>query len=343
MPGYAVPPFAVPPYGRNPNSLGGELTPYPRRFGEVLAAIFQLFGKHLVQWLALGLLVGVIPGVLSGAFQLLLSDVQGPDMLMGLPLGGGGQSGSCTLTFYLPPTSVLVRDAGLIIGVLALSAVFGALEASALGVAAHEALLGRRVGVTASLTRGLRRLPATLGTTVLIGVLIFLLLAPGVATFEVALYHLSGLNLCDTNAVLSDRVVLGLLLNVVGLVLFVPGLVLALIVGIRLGPAPYVAATEMVRPGQAIRRSWGLTRGFFWRTLGIVLVMSLITALLGVPFAQLDPALANLALVPLTQVLASPLLALTWMVLLYDMRLRREGYGALRQEREQAGPPPPMG
>src|SRR5262249_24351849 len=83
-PGYTAPPYA-PPFGRNPNSLGGELTPYPRRFGELLGAIFQLFGKHLPQWLALGLLVGVIPGVLGGAFQLLLSDVQGPEMLSGLP------------------------------------------------------------------------------------------------------------------------------------------------------------------------------------------------------------------------------------------------------------------
>jgi len=141
--------------------------------------------------------------------------------------------------------------------------------------------------------------------------------------------------------VLSDRLVLGLLLNVVGLVLFLPGLVLSLILSIRLGPAPYVAATEPVRPGQAIRRSWRLTRGFFWRTLGIVLVMTLVTALLSLPFAQLDPTLTNLALVPLTQVVTSPLLALTWMVLLYDLRLRREGYGALRQEGEQAGPPPP--
>src|SRR5262245_33165750 len=71
-PGFTAPPYA-PPYGGNPNSIGGELTPYPRRFGEVLAAIFQLFGKHLPQWLVLGLLVGVIPGILSGAFQLLLS------------------------------------------------------------------------------------------------------------------------------------------------------------------------------------------------------------------------------------------------------------------------------
>src|SRR5262249_13371806 len=228
-PGYVAPQYA-PAYGRNPNSLGGELTPYPRRFGEVLAAIFQLFGKHLPQWLVLGLLVGVIPGILSGAFQLLLSDVQGPEMLTGLPslpLAGGGQSSSCTLTFYVPPTNVLVRDVGLVIGVLALSAVFGALEASTLGSAAREALVGRRVGVKMSLAGGLRRLPATLGTTVLLGVIFFLLLAPGIATFEVALYHLSGLNLCDTNAVISDRLLFGLLLNLVGLVLFVPGLVLA--------------------------------------------------------------------------------------------------------------------
>src|SRR5262249_56571961 len=124
-------------------------------------------------------------------------------------------------------------------------------------------------------------------------------------------------------------VILGLVLNLVGLVLILPGVALALVLTIRLGPAPYVAATEPMGPGQAIRRSWRLTRGFFWRTLGILLVMTLVTALISLPFAQFHTPLANLALVPLAEVLASPLVALTWIVVLYDLRLRREGYDAL--------------
>src|SRR5262249_40945734 len=147
-------------------------------------------------------------------------------------------------------------DAGLLVGVLTLSAVFGALEASTLGIAAREALLGRRMRVGASLAGGLRRLPATLGTTVLLGIIFFFLLAPGITTFEVALYNLSGVDLCNPNVVLSDRVILGLVLNLVGLVLILPGVALALVLTIRLGPAPYVAATEPMGPGQAIRRSW---------------------------------------------------------------------------------------
>src|SRR5262249_29372288 len=72
-PGYL--PYGPPPIGGfppRPDMADGKLTPFPRDIGGVLGAVFNLFAAHWRAWVALGLLVTLIPGVLSGASQVLL-------------------------------------------------------------------------------------------------------------------------------------------------------------------------------------------------------------------------------------------------------------------------------
>jgi hypothetical protein len=63
----------------------------------------------------------------------------------------------------------------------------------------------------------------------------------------------------------------GILIAVLGLLAAV---VLGIWIGTRLSLVPSVLILERLTLGKAIRRSWGLVRGFFWRTFGIQLLVS---------------------------------------------------------------------
>jgi hypothetical protein len=343
-PGYGTP--HAPPYGgANPNANGGEVTPYPRRFWELIAAIFQIYLRRLPAWLGLGLLVGALPGIIGVGFQLVLQDLQGPGAFDGLPAGTlGGQTlpSSCRFTYHAPTAAVLARDGALLAGLAVAGALLSALATAALATGAREALLGRPVRVGASARGGLRRWPATLGVTVLTTLLYALALGPALACLELALVNLSGVDLCNASAALPPNAVVGLFLEVAGLALIVPGILVFLLLFVRLGPAPYVAATEPVGVGRALARSWRLTRGSFWRTLGIMLVMQLTALVISAPFGAADTLPAAVILPALAHVVTAPLLAIAWTAVLLDLQVRREGYAALRWEAEKplVEPPP---
>jgi hypothetical protein len=104
---------------------------------------------------------------------------------------------------------------------------------------------------------------------------------------------------------------------------------------VRLGFAPYAAATMRLGPGRALAASWRLTRGNWWRTFFVLFLMTLIVGAIGGIVGQVAgfyPPVAYLVVVPVIQVLSAPLLALTYMVLLSDLRLRSEGYAAATQD-----------
>jgi hypothetical protein len=119
----------------------------------------------------------------------------------------------------------------------------------------------------------------------------------------------------------------------------------------RLAIAPYIAATQRITARSALASSWRLTRGFFWRTVGLFVVLWLTTYLIGailsfVTLALGDP-LESLIVLPLAQIVAAPLFALMWTAHVFDLRLRREGFAALRGPSEAqgeasmaSGPPP---
>ncbi|MGZ3667756.1 MAG: hypothetical protein ACXVDA_25095, partial [Ktedonobacterales bacterium] len=91
-----------------------------------------------------------------------------------------------------------------------------------------------------------------------------------------------------------------------------------------------------------VRRSLLLTRQQWWRTFGVLLVanLPLLIGGLGVVAAEyVSVGLALAVVSPLVQLLAAPLSALAYTALIYDLRLRREGYLVFMQER--LTPPPP--
>jgi hypothetical protein len=71
-----------------------------------------------------------------------------------------------------------------------------------------------------------------------------------------------------------------ILLAVLGsIVLGVGGVVVAIWVGTKLSFVPSALVIERLTLGRAMRRSWRLTGGFFWRTFGILLLVSVMISI----------------------------------------------------------------
>jgi hypothetical protein len=332
-PGYypspgAPPPGFAPHFAPNPNALQPELTPIPRTFGQLLSAVFQLYFKHWRTWLALALCVGIWPGLLAGtALVIGLA-------LVGLDPSGGYLSLIPSSSSVTTPTLPLLQGqdqlmlVGLLVGSLVLLLFFVPWQVATLGVAARAAVLGRPIKIGAAFAGGLRRLLPVLGVYVLEVLLfgvVFGVFAGAAALLAFALGSaLDGSS--SSSAALGTAAVLGILALV--LLMYVGIIYL----GVRLALAPYAAVTQRIGPARALGTSWRLTRGNFWRTLGVLFVIGLVIETLSnsVSVVQLVsiPA-ASLVLLPLLLGLTMPLSTLAAVVVLYDLRLRREGYSAV--------------
>ena len=153
---------------------------------------------------------------------------------------------------------------------------------------------------------------------------------------------------------------------VVGLIfLIIPGIWLA----VKLAMAFPAVVFERKNAFSAVGRSWSLTSGHFWRTLGTLLVVFLITFVAQLVFGgvvggilgasdsgELTTAVVLTLVNLITLALTYPLWAAVTTVLYYDLRVRNEGFDlqllaqgmgadASRFESapERPAPPPPEG
>ncbi|HKV84995.1 MAG TPA: hypothetical protein VJN88_10590 [Ktedonobacterales bacterium] len=339
LPGaYPPPPFYPPPFAQaaNPNIGQGELTPVPRTFEQTLDAAFRLYFKHWPRWLALGLCVSLAPALLGGAAQLI-----GYHML-GLPNGtvnittnnftGTGQAPR--VLFHFPDRQRLIADAALLLAAFIFVLIFSAWQTASLANGARDALLRRPVSPGSAVRAGLRRLGPTLGASLTITLIVLAALAPMFACIGVVFAMLPHLSLpTGQPPTFSGPFTTIALFSVLSVVFGIPGAILTVIFAIRLAFAPYIAATEELGAGAALRRSWNLTRGYFWRTFGIFLVAGLavgaVTGVATVIARQFSLSLDLLVVSPLLAIAAAPFTALVAMTLLLDLRLRREGHAAV--------------
>ena len=344
-----TPPAPQAPYGQPPvgaryggveqaawTASRGELTPFPRTYGGLLGAVFQLYNRHIGKLVLVAFFVVLLPALANGVAQLVLLHALGID-----PLAGTANltSTSCQdpttcnpfAVFHPLQGSALVQDVALGGAALAASWLLAAWQVATLAVAGRQAVLGRRIGIGASLGAGLRRFVPTLIAWGLLQVLSLVIFAPAVGLYAYLLANLfpGGALAVSETATASSAVAVSALLGCFALV---GGLVGLLFFTTRLGLAPYAAAAERRGPLRALGQSWRLTRGSFWRTLGIWLTFAVLTGVpsyIGGQFSSLSAPFAYLVLLPLIQLFTAPLMALTWVTLLYDLRLRREGYAAL--------------
>lgn len=357
-PRYGFSPGAAPhsPYGLSPNARQGELTPHPRSIGEILSAIFQLYGKHFRTWLGLGFWVLLIPGIVVAAAQVGFSALAGLDPLAIPSITATTIAGSCQIQLPAMSTHDLIARAAIASGGAVVGLLVNGWQVAVLASAGREAVLGRAVLIGPNIRRGTRRLLATLGASLAVLLIFIGMLVPAGVCLGISIAGLLRSNaLCDPQAVTAADSVYALL-SFAGLFLLLVGGILALFLVIRLVLAPVIAATEDVGVGSALRRSWRLTHHHWWRCFGVVILIALITILILMPVVtvfdiiQLIPGalvtlLVTLLLTPVAQWLTVPFQELAYVVLLFDLRLRREGYEALTKAASAApshtSPPPP--
>ncbi len=111
------------------------------------------------------------------------------------------------------------------------------------------------------------------------------------------------------------------------IVLILPGLYLA----VRLFYVAQSVVIDDARGAEALRGSWRISKGFWWRTLGVIVLANVIAflpaSLIVMPLQALadsaDRQAISLAGMILTETLTAPFVALVSTLLFFDLRARR--------------------
>lgn len=131
--------------------------------------------------------------------------------------------------------------------------------------------------------------------------------------------------------ILGANIVSGFLTVLATLALVIPGIVVACGYSV----AAVAAALESASAGEALRRSWDLTRGFKWKALalgvvsiGLILVVyvgaGILGGILGEVMGGLETVLA--VLVACVSLLIYPMISFVFTLFYYDLRVRKEGF-----------------
>ncbi|GAB3578271.1 glycerophosphoryl diester phosphodiesterase membrane domain-containing protein [Calidifontibacter terrae] len=213
----------------------------PLLFGDLLEGAFRTVRGNPGATLGLSLLVSCVAAVPLLLVTLLLGNI---------PLGNGDSS-----AVLFPLVSY---------GGSAITTVLTAILTGMLIVVVGEAVLGRRISISATWSRVKGRIWALLGVVLLIAlsVVVFLTL---LALLCWVAYLIAGVGLM-----------------VAAIILCVPLAVCAVVfVQVRTSLATPAVTLERMGPIVSLKRSWALTRNQFWRILGVTLVASLLAGIVG--------------------------------------------------------------
>jgi hypothetical protein len=327
----------VPPPAWTPPPKPGLIPLRPLGFGTLLGAPFQVLRRN--------------PKATFGSALL----VQGVTVLVTLLVVG-------LVTFFAlgridaaPVEDQEAVEAGAIVAIvlsalvpIALSLVASALLQGVIVLEVSRATLGEKLRLAALWRLVGRRVWPLVGWTLLLSaaLLVGILLVAGVVFACVLLG--------------GAWIALAVFLGVIGVL----GLIAAgAWVGTKTAVVPSLIVLERARIWSAVRRSWSLTGGFFWRTLGVLVLISLIVGvvsqvvtaplslLFGAATALIDPNASFEAYIPaavlylLTILISLVISAVTAVVqsaavaLIYiDLRMRKEGLDLELQRFVEAAP-----
>ncbi|MFE6963766.1 hypothetical protein ACFVAJ_01550 [Agromyces sp. NPDC057679] len=256
VPGYGPPPpqqqpWVQPPPGAwAPPPKPGLLPLRPLSFGTLLWAPFQAlrrnpaatFGSGLVVQLvsALATLAVVVPFMVFIFTRVENAATEDMDAVM------SGGVGAFLLLMLVP---------------VALTLVAGAFLQGVMVVEVATGTLGERLGFGALWRRAARRIWPLLGWTALVTLALLIVVAVFTGIIVVAA-------LTSPGALIGA--VLVTIIGVLGLA------VLGAWLGTKLSIVPSIIVLEHAGIGPAVRRSWRLTNGYFWRTFGTLLLVGLI-------------------------------------------------------------------
>jgi hypothetical protein len=258
--GYAPPPPTGAPHGWTPPPKPGLIPLRPMTLGPILAASFQVMRRNPRATLGPALIISIVLTIVTAvgiaAYVAAISRI--------------AYAGTADDAEALAAGSFVVSLLVLVLGGAAVTEATAVLQALIVTEVARGTVGEKlRLGQLWAKARG--RLGAVVGYTVLliVGAAIVITLFFGIIALITAV-AVSG-----TTSPSSSSVV-GSMFAVFGVVIFgyLGGAAVALWLGTKLAFVPAAIVLERLPIRAAIVRSWTLTRGYFWRTLGIQLLVA---------------------------------------------------------------------
>lgn len=250
-----------------------------------------------------------------------------------------------TIPQFNPATSVAASC--ITVMVTFIGAIMTIFQMGALTSFVSERFLGRTLTVREAYGNAFRHWVALFFSTLLLGVAVGVLVAVLVSVFIVPLVLAAG-------AGASGSDVAAILAGVAGLVLcvlFIPGLLGILYLYTRWSFYIQAIMIENYNSTGSLGRSWKLVKGSFWRVLGFVILLYLLSLVL--TFGLFGAVSVGAFFLPspairfIVQSLASGLIAVfiqplqyaTLTVLYYDLRIRKEGFDLQMQLQDSSDLP----
>ncbi len=287
----------------------------PLGLGDILDDIFRVYRRHFA------LLAGISIAVLLPT--LLLQVASGQANALGTIAGVFTNLGNPAAFAAQPPPAppnFVLYGLSLVVTIVLVPFSSGAVTQAAIDLA-----VGNPVGFRSVLRAVLRRYWALLGLIglVLVALLGLLGVATGVTTLLVILFR-------STAAVVVLVITVAVIATLVVLAWF----------GVRWTLAVPALLAEGAGPVGALRRSWRLTRGSYWRTLGIIVLVYILQSVVGsvvslfvFPLAILVPFVPGavrgailLTGTTLAGAVTAPVVYLCVVLLYFDLRIRRESF-----------------
>lgn len=320
----------------------------PRSVQEIIDQAFRLYRRYFFTFLAITAVVFV---PVNMVVQLLNVALQGSSTtLQRSTIPGSTLDTTETLNESLALIIVLFLA---IMGLAVLGSLLQYLSQGALTSAVADSHLDRPVSFGRAYRTMLKRLGPLLGAIgiqLLIGLGIFL---PAVAVFMLSIASILAGGDSGAGA--------GFLFICLGFLLMFVSFFFYAYVFVRLTVIVPAIMVEGLGPVQAVRRSWQLVQGYWWRTLALVVVLGLINAVISAGPAYLVTALVaaitqsfdtvlisalTAVITIITEALFIPLSLTCYTLYYFDLRVRKEGFDletALNQRYSYPGAPAPQG
>lgn len=287
----------------------------PLGVGELIDASFTLYRRNLLLLVAITAVVQVPFAILN----LVIFELLGVGSDLDTVGGRGGLFGTTSPGATLSPAqATALKSLFVYTGIVVAVQVFVVLPLSlaAMSRAVSDRYLDRPASLGSSYAAALRR-----GGSLLGAILLLLLIVAGVSAVAIV-----GV------AVAAFAGPFGIVPAIVVTLAWIASLPL---LAVRSTLFAQAIVVEGVGSLEGLRRSWRLTRGFFWRTLGILAVVLILQAVVGwvlqAPVALLvsgagTQQLIGQAVSAVTSVVVSPLSLIALTLVYYDYRIRREAF-----------------
>lgn len=306
--------------------------------GELLDETFRLYRTDFITLLAIAALVLVPYSILNFFLQLpfqeQLAQLQDPQWVQRNITAGRNPADFFSVLLLSQVPALVV---GVVYGLFVQPILQGALAHNV-----TQQYLGQPAGVRESSLIALKcglsliggRLPVYVLTLLLTSIPTALILAGSLSLMT----PLTGAAAAQ-NPPLQGALLQGFLLMIAGGITYLALGIPLIFVLVRLLFTSQAVVVERLRAGGAIRRSWRLTRGSFWRTLGYLAIVWLIaTVIAGVPTyvvtwlagMLLDDRRLVLVITTsmsaVTSVLVTPFSLIAYTLMYYDVRIRKEAF-----------------